>query len=141
MSALFVFLNVYGVVSVILFGGLFVLTATGAPILQDGGALAFMRWQPHSPDVELMLEGVYFVWGVYFFVAARAPQRYLSFIDFTIWANAVHGVIMAAQALMMTMYLYKFFTDIAYCLILAAGLALLRPRGHETSEKKVRYET
>jgi hypothetical protein len=131
MTALRVFLNVYGVISVILFGGLFILTATGAPILQDGGTLAFMRWQPHSPDVELMLEGVYFVWGVYFFVAARAPQRYLSFIDFTIWANAVHGVIMAVQALMMTMYLYKFFTDIAYCIVLAAGLALLRPRGRE----------
>jgi hypothetical protein len=131
MTALRLFLNVYGVISVILFGGLFILTATGAPILQDGGALAFMRWQPHSPDVELMLEGVYFVWGVYFFVAARAPQRYLSFIDFTIWANAVHGVIMAVQALMMTMYLYKFFTDIAYCIVLAAGLALLRPRGRE----------
>ena len=89
MTALRVFLNVFGVISVILFGGLFILTATGAPILQDGGALAFMRWQPHSPDVELMLEGVYFVWGVYFFVAARAPQRNLSFIDFTIWAYSV----------------------------------------------------
>lgn len=133
MSALRIFLNVYGVISVLLFGGLFVLTATSAPIIQDGGALAFMRWQPHSPDVELMLEGVYFVWAIFFFVAARAPMRYLSFIDFTIWANAVHGVIMAVQALMMPMYTYKFFTDIAYCIVLAAGLALLRPRGSESA--------
>lgn len=131
MTGLRIFLNVYGVISVILFGGLFVLTATGAPIIQDGGALAFMRWQPHSPDVELMLEGVYFVWAIFFFIAARAPQRYLSFIDFTIWANAIHGLIMAVQALMMPMYTYKFFTDIAYCIVLAAGLAVLRPRGHE----------
>ena len=133
MTALRVFLNVYGVISVILFGGLFVLTATNAPILQDGGALAYMRWQPHSPDVELMLEGVYFVWAIFFFVAARAPQRYLSFIDFTIWANAVHGIIMAVQAIAMPMYTYKFFTDIAYCIVLAAGLALLRPRGPEVA--------
>ena len=131
MSALRIFLNVYGVISVLLFGGLFVLTATSAPIIQDGGALAFMRWQPHSPDVELMLEGVYFVWAIFFFVAGRAPMRYLSFIDFTIWANAAHGLIMAAQVLMMPMYTYKFFTDIAYCIVLAAGLALLRPRGSE----------
>lgn len=131
MNALRAFLNAYGVISVVLFGGLFVLTATSAPIIQDGGALAFMRWQPHSPDVELMLEGVYFVWAIFFFIAARAPLRYLSFIDFTIWANAVHGVIMAVQALLMPMYTYKFFTDIAYCLVLAAGLALLRPRGPE----------
>jgi hypothetical protein len=131
MRALQVFLNVYGAISAALFGGLFVLTATNAPILQDGGALAFMRWQPHSPDVELMLEGVYFVWAIFFFIAARAPMRYLSFIDFTIWANAAHGAIMAAQALAMPMYTYKFFTDIAYCIVLAAGLALLRPRGPE----------
>jgi hypothetical protein len=133
MNGLRIFLNVYGVISVVLFGGLFVLTATSAPIIQDGGGLAFMRWQPHSPDVELMLEGVYFVWAVFFFIAARDPQRYLSFIDFTIWANAVHGVIMAVQALMMPMYTYKFFTDIAYCIVLAGGLALLRPRNPEVA--------
>jgi hypothetical protein len=134
MKPLSVFLNVYGVISVVLFGGLFVLTATSAPIIQDGGALAFMRWQPHSPDVELMLEGVYFVWAVFFFIAARRPLAYLSFIDFTIWANAVHGLIMAVQALIMPMYTYKFFTDIAWCLALAAGLAILRPRGARTEQ-------
>jgi len=75
---------------------------------------------------------VYFVWAIFFFIAARNPVRYLSFIDFTIWANGVHGLIMAIQALMMPMYTYKFFTDIAYCIILAAGLALLRPRYTET---------
>jgi hypothetical protein len=134
MKPLSIFLNVYGVISAVLFGGLFVLTATSAPIIQDGGALAFMRWQPHSPDVELMLEGVYFVWAVFFFVAARRPLAYLSFIDFTIWANALHGLIMAVQALVMPMYLYKFFTDIAWCLVLAAGLAILRPRGARTDQ-------
>jgi hypothetical protein len=134
MKSLSVFLNIYGVISIVLFGGLFVLTATGAAVIQDGGALAFMRWQPHSPDVELMLEGVYFVWAVFFFVAARRPLAYLSFIDFTIWANAVHGLIMAVQALVMPMYTYKFFTDIAWCLVLAAGLAILRPRGERTDQ-------
>ena len=46
IARLKVFLNVYGVVSIILFGGLFSLTLIDAPIMQDGGALRFLRWEP-----------------------------------------------------------------------------------------------
>jgi hypothetical protein len=123
------FLNIYGVISVILFGGLIVLTLTDAAIIQEGGALRFMRWEPLAKHIELMLEGVYFVWAIFFFAAARNPLRYLSFIDFTIWANAVHGLIMFVQAMVMPHFHYKMFTDVAYCLLLAAGLQALRPRG------------
>jgi hypothetical protein len=134
VKGLSLFLNVYGVISIILFGGLFALTATDAAIIQDGGALRFMRWEPLAKHIELMLEGVYFVWAIFFFRAARNPLRYLSFIDFTVWANAVHGLIMVAQVLIMPHFLYKMFTDVAYCLVLAAGLLVLRPRGKiETS--------
>ena len=129
------FLNAYGVVSVILFGDLFVLTATNAPILQDGGALRFMRWTPLAPMIEMMLEGVYFVWAIFFFMAAKEPAAYLSFLRFTLWANAVHGLIMLVQAVLMPEFLYKIFTDIAYCLVLAIGLALLMPK---SSEARVR---
>ena len=129
LKGLTLFLNVYGVISVILFGGLFALTATDAAIIQDGGALRFMRWEPLAKHIELMLEGVYFVWAIFFFAAARNPLRYLSFIDFTIWANAVHGMIMAVQAMIMPHFHYKMFTDVAYCLVPAAGLIALRPRG------------
>ena len=128
-KGLSMFLNVYGVISVVLFGGLFVFTAMDASFLQEGGALRFMRWEPLAKHIELMLEGVYFVWGIFFFLAARKPLRYLSFIDFTIWANAFHGLIMLVQTFIMPMFLYKIFTDIAYCLVLAAGLLILRPRG------------
>jgi hypothetical protein len=131
MKGLRLFLNVYGVVSVLLFGGLFLFTMMDAPILQEGGALRFMRWEPLAKHIELMLEGVYFVWGIFFFLAARNPLRFLSFIDFTIWANAVHGIIMVVQALMMPQFHYKMFTDVAYCLVLAVGLWMLRPKGAE----------
>ena len=129
MKGLRIFLNVYGVVSVVLFGGLFLLTMIDAPILQEGGSLRFMRWEPLAKHIELMLEGVYFVWGVFFFLAAKNPLRYLSFIDFTIWANAAHGLIMLVQSLMMPEFHYKIFTDVAYCVALAGGLSILRPRG------------
>jgi len=129
MKGLRIFLNVYGVVSVVLFGGLFLLTMVDAPIIQDGGALRFMRWEP-SKHIELMLEGVYFVWGIFFFLAARNPLRFLSFIDFTIWANAAHGLIMLVQTMLMPAYHYKILTDVAYCLVLAGGLSVMRPKGN-----------
>ena len=129
LKGLKTFLNVYGVVSVVLFGTLFLLTAIDSPVLYDGGALRFMRWTPLAPHIELMIEIVYFVWGVFFFKAAKNPLQYLSFINFTIWANLAHGLLMFAQVFIMPMFLYKIFTDIAYCLVLAGGLAILRPKG------------
>jgi len=129
LTGLRLFLNVYGVISIVLFGGLFLLTLMDAPIIQEGGALRFMRWEPLAKHIELMLEGVYLVWAVFFFAAARNPRQYLSFIDFTVWANAVHGLIMVVQAISMPHFHYKMFTDVAYCLVLAAGLMALRPRG------------
>lgn len=127
------FLNIYGVISVILFGGLFILTAADATIMQDGGALRFLRWEPLSKHIELMIEIVYFVWGIFFFLAARNPLQYLSFINFTIWANLAHGLLMVPQAHMLVGYDHKLFTDVAYCLVLAAGLFVLRPRQPEAA--------
>src|ERR1035441_2157879 len=66
LTGLKTFLRVYGVISVVLFGGLFALTMTDAAILQEGGALRFMRWEPLAKHIELMLEGVYFVWAIFF---------------------------------------------------------------------------
>lgn len=125
------FLNIYGVISILLFGSLIVLTTFNASIIQEGGAMAMMRWMPFSPMVEIMLETVYFVWGIYFFVAARKPLQNISFINFTIWANLVHGLLMLVQVFIMPMYMYKVFTDIAYCLVLAIGLWMLKPKGSE----------
>jgi hypothetical protein len=124
------FLNIYGIISVILFGGLFSLTSFDAAIMQDGGAFRFMRWDVLSKHVELMLEAVYLTWGVFMLMAARKPLAYLSFLNFTLWANLVHGLLMVPQAIMVGM-MFKMFTDIAYCLFLAAGLWMLVPKGEE----------
>ncbi len=128
LAPLKAFLNVYGILSIVLFGGLFSLTLFDAPIMQDGGALRFMRWEPLAKHIELMLEGVYLVWGVFLLRAARDPAQYLSFIDFTIWANLVHGLIMVPQSLVIPGFHYKLVTDVAYCLVLSGGLLVLRPR-------------
>ena len=130
LKKLKLFLNIYGVVSILLFGGLFLLTSFDAPIMQEGGALRFMRWDILSKHVELMLEAVYLVWGVFMLKAAHKPMAYLSFLSFTLWANLVHGLLMIPQAMMVGM-MYKMGTDIAYCIVLAIGLWILMPKGEE----------
>jgi hypothetical protein len=131
LKTLSFFLNVYGVISIILFGGLFLLTSFDAAIMQDGGALRFMRWDILSKHVELMIEAVYLVWGIYMLKAARNPLANISFLDFTLWANLAHGLLMIPQAFMVGM-VFKMFTDVAYCLFLAIGLWFLIPKAEES---------
>jgi hypothetical protein len=129
-KSLKIFLNVFGVTSILLFGSLFLLTSFDAPAMQEGGVLRFLRWDILSKHVELMIEIVYLVWGIFMLLAARKPVAYLSFLQFTLWANLAHGLLMIPQALMVGM-IYKMFTDVAYCLILAIGLWILIPGGEE----------
>jgi hypothetical protein len=69
-----------------------------------------------------------FVWGVFFFRAARNPSTYVSFLNFTMWAYLFHGLLMAGQALThLATQWHRFFMDIPYELILALGIYLWRP--------------
>src|ERR1044071_6141365 len=95
-----IFLTLYGIISVLLFGGLFLLTSTNTSIMQDEGVLRCMRWDILSKHVELMIEAVYLVWGIFMLLAARNPLSYLSFLNFTLWANLVYGLLMIPQAMM-----------------------------------------
>jgi hypothetical protein len=130
LRALKIFLNIFGIISIMLFGTLFLLTSLDAPAMQEGGALRFLRWDILSKHVELMIEMVYLVWGIFMLLAARKPLAYLSFLSFTLWANLAHGLLMVPQAIMVGM-MYKMYTDIAYCLVLAIGLWILLPKGDE----------
>jgi hypothetical protein len=136
IKALKIFLTSYGIISILLFGTLFLLTSIDAPIMQEGGALRFLRWDILSKHVELMIEIVYLVWGIFMLLAARKPMSNLSFINFTLWANLAHGILMIPQALSTGM-MYKMYTDIAYCLFLAIGLWIWTPGGEEIVEQKI----
>ena len=120
LAALAIFLRVYGVLSLIIFGSLFVGFAVQTPLLAEGGALNWLIWngircgdQPcHVPP---MLFTIYLVWGGFFFLAARKPLAYVSFLNFTMWANLFHGLLMAVQAAMhMGHYWSKWLTDIPF---------------------------
>src|SRR6266542_3964885 len=122
LAALSIFLRVYGVLTLIIFGSLFVGFAVQTPLLADEpkGALNWVIWNgircgSEPCHVPPMLFIIYLVWAV-------------SFLSFTMWANLFHGLLMAVQALMhMDTQWHRFFTDIPFVLILALGIYLWRP--------------
>lgn len=66
-----------------------------APILAPGSALApLLRFQPYNVYYETMLTAIHLVWAVMLWRASANPAKHLLFIDFTIWANLAHGMVM-----------------------------------------------
>ena len=140
LAALKVFLRVYGVLMLIIFGLLFTGFIVQTPLLaEDGGALNWTIWNDvrfgdqhaHVPPMLLL---IYVVWGVFLLRAANDPEAYVSFLNFTMWANLAHGLLMVVQAAMdMDRYWSKFLTDIPFILILAVGIYLLRPSTGESA--------
>ncbi|MUL75107.1 DUF6632 domain-containing protein [Mycolicibacterium sp. CBMA 226] len=140
--ALTLFLRIYGVLTLVIFISLFVGVAVESPILaEQGGPLNWTIWNDvkagnEMNHVPLMLFVVYIVWGVFFFLAARNPTEYGSFLSFTAWANLAHGVLMIGQTLMdLDRYWSKFLTDIPFILILPLAIYLLRSAWMTTSSE------
>src|SRR6266508_3051726 len=80
LAILATFLRVYGVLTLIIFGSLFIGFAVQTPLLADEpkGALNWVIWNGircgNEPcHVPPMLFVSYLVWGVFFFLAAREP--------------------------------------------------------------------
>jgi hypothetical protein len=66
-----------------------------APILAPGGSLApLLRFQPYNAPYETMLAVIHLTWAVMLWRASAAPAAHALFVDFTMWANAAHGVVM-----------------------------------------------
>jgi Family of unknown function (DUF6632) len=147
LAALAVFLRIYGVVSLVLFSLLFVGFTVQTPLLADRfddrgqGALNWLIWNGVRCGGEMchvppMLFVIYLTWGAFFLRAARRPLAYKSFLDFTMWANLVHALLMAVQALMdMGHYWSKWFTDIPFTLFIAVGIYLWRPSGSDDDSR------
>lgn len=76
-----------------------------------------------------MLFAVYIVWGVFLLKASLDPLAYWPFLNFTMWANLVHSLLMAGQALTaMDRYWSKFLTDIPFLFFLAVGIYAWGPK-------------
>jgi hypothetical protein len=84
------------------------LILLNASILAPGGPLApLLRFQPYNAHYESMMAAIHIVWAVMLWRASDDPARHPLFIEFTIWANVAHGVVMLiatpiAKGLIMT---------------------------------------
>lgn len=130
-----VFLRVYGVLTLIIFGLLFVGFMVQSPLLsENGGALNWAIWNDVSAGhghshVPPMLLLIYVVWGVFLLRAANNPAAHTSFLNFTAWANLAHGLLMIGQVFTdVDRYWSKFLTDIPFIVGLATGIFIWQRR-------------
>ncbi len=86
-------------------------------------------WEPRQSEYEQMIAGVYATLGVFLFLAAKAPARNASLIQFTIWSSVVHATIMALQAGHDHAEHANLFGDVPALFAMAGVLWWLRPRG------------
>ncbi|WP_226924943.1 DUF6632 domain-containing protein [Stutzerimonas stutzeri] len=85
-------------------------------------------WHVGHSDYPLMIVGIYATLGVFLIRAARDPLANLSLIWFTVWSSAVHGAIMAAQAVTQPGQMGHLAGDVPALFIVAVALAILTPR-------------
>ena len=139
LRALKISLRVWGIVSLSIFVPLLLGFIVQSPLLaENGGMLNWAIWNDvtssnhlgssHAAHVPPMLFTIYIVWAIYVLIAANDPQQYWSFLDFTMWANIGHGLLMAVQALTdLSRYWSKFLTDVPWILGIALVIFLFRP--------------
>lgn len=87
-------------------------------------------WAWHHTGQSMYLQmilGIYATLGVFLLVASRDPLANRSLIWFTVWSSAVHGAIMAAQAIVYPEHRGHLLGDVPALLIVAVVLALLMP--------------
>lgn len=85
-------------------------------------------WEPRQSEYEQMIAGVYATLGVFLFLAAKAPAKNASLIQFTIWSSVVHASIMALQAGHDHAEHANLFGDVPALFAMAGVLWWLRPR-------------
>ena len=128
MTWLRIFLRVLSVGFLAAFIPWITLILLNAPILVSGGSLApLLRFQPYNPHYESMMAAIHIVWAVMLWRSSDDPAKHPLFIDFTIWANVAHGVVMLiatpiAKGLVMTV------VEGLPLFVIAAVLWALRPR-------------
>lgn len=112
------------------FGAIFIV---GLPLLMMVIWPAGWSWEPRQPEYEQMMMGIYATLGVFLILAANEPLAHKSLIWFTVWSSAVHGGIMAVQALVDPLDRINLFGDVAALFFVAIVLGLLMPRGRSSA--------
>ncbi|MGE5836113.1 MAG: hypothetical protein ACM4AI_16675 [Acidobacteriota bacterium] len=104
------------------------LILLNAPILAPGGSLApLLRFQPYNAPYESMMSAIHIVWAVMLWRASDDPARHPLFIEFTIWANAAHGLVMLIATPMQKDLVMTLIEGLPL-FVIAGVLAWLRPK-------------
>ena len=119
-------LRIWAIVSIAIFSTIFIGYAMHANAFRPGGGLHWAVWDDLPGHVAMMLASIYLTWAVFLLLAARKPADHASFLNFTMWANLVHGLVMIPGAFEHG-YHSKFLTDIPWILLLSAAIYFLRP--------------
>jgi hypothetical protein len=92
-------------------------------------------WHNEHSDYPMMIVGIYATLGVFLILAARDPLANLSLIWFTVWSSAVHGGVMAVQAVTQQEQMGHLVGDVPALFIVAVALAILTPRSQTASPR------
>lgn len=104
------------------------LILLNAPVLAPGGRLApLLRFQPYNANYESMMAAIHITWAIMMWRASGDPARHPLFIDFTIWANAAHGLVMLIATPMQKGFVMMVIEGVPL-FVVAAVLWWLRPR-------------
>lgn len=108
-------------------GALALLILLDSPLVAHGSTLAAaFRWQPFNPAYECMILGIYVVLGIQLWRAADDPAQHRSLLDFGIWMNLLHALIMLGFALATPHELTHLIGDIGLLGIVVGVLVWVR---------------
>ncbi|WP_408598445.1 DUF6632 domain-containing protein [Pseudomonas sp. PLMAX] len=93
-------------------------------------------WHVGHSDYPMMIVGLYATLGVFLILVAHDPLANLSLIWFTVWSNAVHGAIMAVQAVAQSGQMGHLADEVPALFIVAIALAILTPRSQLTAKPR-----
>ncbi|WDY55881.1 DUF6632 domain-containing protein [Pseudomonas sp. PSKL.D1] len=93
-------------------------------------------WHVDHSDYSMMIVGIYATLGVFLILAARDPLANLSLIWFVVWSSAVHGAIMAVQAVNQPGRMGHLAGDVPALFIVAVALAIFTPRAKSAARPK-----
>lgn len=92
-------------------------------------------WHTGQSEYLQMILAIYATLGVFLILASRDPLANRSLIWFTVWSSVVHGVVMAAQAVVYPEHIGHLWGDVPV-LFLAAGVLAFRMRRVDASVSK-----
>jgi uncharacterized protein DUF6632 len=117
-------------IALIAFGLTFIFGIYSLGILWPSG----WTWGQGHSHYLMMIIGVYATLGVFLLMASRNPDAHRSIIWFTVWSSAVHGGIMAIQALSEPMERGHLVGDVPALFLVAIILGVLMPRAAQAPE-------